>query len=82
MDADLYSSTKTVFDLMADRIVPGTVIVFDEYFNYPGWRQGEYRAFQELAAGRKLNFEFIGYCDTGEQVAVRIMKAASAAATP
>ena len=36
LDADLYSSTRTVLDLLDDRIVPGTVIQFDEYFGYPG----------------------------------------------
>src|SRR5262249_8094966 len=41
LDADLYSSTKTVFDLTADRIVPGTIIQFDEFFNYPGWQEHE-----------------------------------------
>jgi hypothetical protein len=45
IDCDLYSSTKTIFDLCKERIVPGTVISFDEYFNYPGWQNGEYKAF-------------------------------------
>lgn len=48
IDCDLYSSTKTVFDMARSRMVPGTVIVFDEYWNYPGWREHEYRAFEEL----------------------------------
>ena len=72
MDADLYSSTKTVFDLLGDRIVPGTVIVFDEYFNYPGWRQGEYRAFQEFVDARGAEFDYLAFCRFHEQVAVKI----------
>jgi hypothetical protein len=36
VDCDLYSSTKTIFDSLRTRFRPGTVIVFDEYFNYPG----------------------------------------------
>jgi hypothetical protein len=35
VDCDLYSSTKCVFDMPGDRTIPGTVIVFDGYFNYP-----------------------------------------------
>jgi len=70
MDADLYSSTKTVFDTLADRIVPGTVIVFDEFFNYPGWKRGESKAFAEMVAARGLKFEYLGYAD--QQVAVKI----------
>ena len=26
------------------------MIVFDEYFNYPGWRGHEFKAFQEFVA--------------------------------
>jgi hypothetical protein len=30
VDSDVYSSAKVVFDLLNDRIIPGTIIVFDE----------------------------------------------------
>jgi hypothetical protein len=51
IDCDLYSSTKTIFELLALRIRPGTVIQFDEFFNYPGWVGGEHRAFTEFCQG-------------------------------
>jgi predicted O-methyltransferase YrrM len=70
MDADLYSSTATVLEGMADRIVPGTIIQFDEFFNYPGWKKGESKAFSELVEKHGLTFSFIGYSD--QQVAVKI----------
>lgn len=35
VDCDIYSSTRTVLQRLAQRIVKGTVIVFDEYLNYP-----------------------------------------------
>jgi hypothetical protein len=35
IDCDLYSSTKDVLDAIHDRIVIGTVIVFDEYVMNP-----------------------------------------------
>ena len=37
VDCDLYSSTKTVLDLVGPRLVPGSIVAFDEYFNFPGW---------------------------------------------
>jgi len=77
LDADLYSSTKTVFDVLGEGIVPGTVIQFDEFFNYPGWTQGEYRAFSEFVKARTVAFEYVGYCPKGEQVAVRITSTGS-----
>ena len=72
MDADLYSSTKTVFDLLGNRIVSGTVIIFDEFLNYPGWQNGEFKAFQELVQQRHLKFEYIGRVPNGGQMAIKI----------
>ncbi|MGY2051303.1 class I SAM-dependent methyltransferase [Methylobacterium sp. JK268] len=74
VDCDLYSSTKTIFHLLRDRIVPGTVIVFDEYFNYPSWRIHEYRAFKEFVDYYKRSYEYIGLVPHHQQVAVRIIR--------
>lgn len=51
-DADLYSSTKCVFDKMGPYIVPGTYLYFDE-FNDP---QHELRAFMEFRAASPYKF--------------------------
>lgn len=75
VDCDLYSSTKTIFEKCGDHIKEGTVIVFDEYFNYPGWQHGEYKAFKEFIASHGLGYEYIGYVNTHEQVAVKIVEA-------
>ena len=58
VDCDIYSSTRYVLTALAERLRPGAVIVFDEFFNYPGFRQHEYRAFHEFVAesGRKYRF--------------------------
>ena len=70
IDSDLYSSAKTIFELLEPRLKPGTVIVFDEYFNYPDWQEGEYKAFMEFLDKTGLAGEFIGYQRNEEQVAV------------
>lgn len=72
VDCDLYSSTKTIFDLLGDKIIAGTVIVFDEYFNYNGWEQGEFLAFKEFVEARSKSYEYITYNSKHEQVAVLI----------
>jgi len=56
--------------LLEPKLKPGAVIVFDEYFNYPGWKQGEYKAFMEFLEKTGYAFEFIGYNRNEEQVAV------------
>jgi len=72
VDCDIYTSTVTIFSLLRDRIAPGTIIVFDEYFNYPGWRQHEYKAFQEFIAETGLKYSYLGFSAEKGHVAVRI----------
>jgi hypothetical protein len=47
----------------------GTVIVFDEYFNYPAWKDGEYKAFTEFLAEHRAAAECIGFCPRSGQAA-------------
>ena len=70
IDSDLYSSCKTVLDVLAPRLKPGAVIVFDDYFNFPQWEEGEAKAFGEFLSRTGLACEFIGYNRNGEQLAV------------
>jgi len=72
IDADLYSSAKTVLEHVGPRLVPGSVIVFDEYFNYPGWEQHEHRAWQEFVESTGMPFQYEAYTANHEQVVIRI----------
>lgn len=72
LDADLYSSTSTVLRLLGDRLGPGTVLVFDEFFRYPGWQQHEYRAWCEFIATWDRGYEYIAYTANHEQVAIKL----------
>ena len=72
VDCDIYSSTKTVFDVLGPKIKSGTVIQFDEYFNYPGWRNHEYKAFQEFINNSHLSYDYLGYTRSNFAVAVII----------
>ena len=72
IDSDLYSSAKTILTLLSDRIIPGTIILFDEYFNYPGWKKHEYLAFQEFVKENNVTYSYVAYCSRGFSVAVKI----------
>ena len=80
VDSDLYSSCVYIFDTYGHRIVPGTIIVFDEFYNYPGWQQGEYKAFNEWCEASATKYEFVGFTAergpthvaSGQQVGVKI----------
>lgn len=73
VDCDLYSSTKTIFDLLGHLINTGSIIIFDEYFNYPGWQSHEFKAFQEFIENKKLKYQYIAYNSKHEQVVVKIL---------
>ena len=75
IDCDIYESTRVVFELLSPRIAPGAVIVFDEYFNYPGWQQHEFRAFQDFIARERRRYEYIGFSAERGHVAVRMLAA-------
>lgn len=74
VDCDLYSSTVTIFELLGDRLQEGSVILFDEYYNFHRWQQHEFRAFQEFVEKSGLTYEYIAYSVTGQQVAVRVLE--------
>lgn len=70
VDCDLYSSAKVVLNLLAPRIRPGTIIVFDEYFNYPNWQNHEYKAFKEFVLQYKVKYQYL--CYARFQAAVKV----------
>jgi hypothetical protein len=72
VDCDLYSSTHYVLDTLGPRICSGTVILFDEYWNYPGWRQHEFRAFKEFICANHLTYTYRSFVPTAHQVCVTI----------
>jgi len=73
VDCDLYSSTVTILNNLKNNIVPGTVIVFDEYMNYPGWQLDEFRAWQEHCKMYGVEYEYIGRVSKHQKVAVRVL---------
>jgi hypothetical protein len=72
IDCDIFSSTKTIFDLLAKQIRTGTVIVFDEYIGNYNWREDEFRAFQEAVLSNGWEYEYLCFSFMTKQVVVRI----------
>ena len=70
IDCDTYEATKIVLDNIYPRLAKNAYILFDEYIGYPGWKEGEYKAFQEMVVAHKIGYEYVAFCDL--QVLVRI----------
>ncbi len=73
IDCDLYSSTRTVLTALAERIGPGTVLVFDEFVGNRTWRADEFRAFAEFKAQTGLEHRILAVNPAGKQVALEIV---------
>jgi predicted O-methyltransferase YrrM len=72
VDGDLYSSAVTVLDAVGPRLRSGSVVVFDEFFNFPGWQGHEYKAWQDWLARTGATASYEAYTLNNEQVVVRI----------
>ena len=71
IDSDIYSSAKTVFNSAKPFLQKGSIIIFDEFFNYPGYQKHEFKAFFELIEEIKMDYDFIAY--SGNQAAVKLI---------
>jgi len=72
IDCDLYSSTRTVFEQLGELLLPGSIVVFDEYLNYHGWQNHEFKAWQEFVQANQVKYSYRGFCGRGGQVFLRV----------
>jgi hypothetical protein len=70
IDCDLYSSTKTILEGIAEFLRPGTVLVFDEFYGFGGWQECEAGAFREFVQDAGISLEYVARSDF--QVAMRL----------
>ncbi len=61
LDADLYSSTKTVLDHVGPHLKPGTFLVFDEWHGSIWCADHEQRAFREYAERTGVGWTVVGH---------------------
>lgn len=61
VDCDIYSSTKTIFDVLGPLLVDGTWICFDELIGYYGWQDHEHKAFMEFIEQTGFKYRYVGY---------------------
>jgi hypothetical protein len=72
VDCDIYASTATALQHLRTRFRPGSIVVFDEYFNYPNWQRHEWRAFQEFVRDTGTSYVYLGFAQKNGHVAVRL----------
>jgi hypothetical protein len=71
MDSDTYKPTKYVLNSLRNNLSTHTIIIFDEYFGYPGWQMHEHKAWTEFVQFSKIKYRMVGY--TNMQIAIEIL---------
>lgn len=73
VDCDLYGSTVDALEALAGRVVPGTILVFDEYLMNPHWRDDEHAALLDVARNHRWTFRYAAFSLFSHQAVVEIL---------
>jgi hypothetical protein len=69
IDCDLYSSTVCVLEAIKKYIRVGTVVMFDDWYNFFGWQYHGAKAFSEYLKTTKQSFDILGLTTQEHSVA-------------
>lgn len=73
VDCDIYSSTKDVLFGLNNLIIPGTIIYFDELYNYFDYKEHEYKALKEWCEIYGREFKVIAF-NMDKGIAIEVIK--------
>ena len=68
IDLDIYGPTKYVLENLKKYLKKGTIILFDELYGYPGWKEHEFKALNEVFNENEYDFIAFGKM----QVAIKL----------
>lgn len=60
IDCDIYDGARDILFLLSRRLVPGSIIVFDELYNYPSYEKHELKALYEFVSGTSIDLVPLG----------------------
>lgn len=72
MDLDTYESTKYVLERVKPYLFERCYILFDNLYNHPGWKHGEYKALTELFD--KNEYKFLAFSTNSTQALIEFKK--------
>ena len=72
MDLDTYESTKFVLQKIKPYLINKAVILFDELYNFSGWKVGEYKALKEVFSENE--YKYLAFALRGTQAVIQIIK--------
>ena len=72
MDMDTYKTTKYVLQKIKPYLINNAVILFDELYNFSGWKFGEYKALKETFNDDE--YKYLAFAQRGPQAIIQIIK--------
>ena len=70
IDTDTYETAKYILENIKPRLVKNSIILFDELYNFYGWREGEFKALLEVFSDNEFNY--IAFTNS-QQVTIQIL---------
>lgn len=70
LDMDTYGPTKYTLEKIKPYLVKGAIIIFDELYNFNGWREGEFKALMEVFS--ETEFQYKAFNLNGLQCVIKI----------
>lgn len=64
VDSDTFETATLLLSLLQERIVKGTIIVFDEYLGFPSWQRGEFLAWHNFVEAQQLKYAYLAFSNT------------------
>tara|TARA_B110000967_G_C18677330_1_gene456222 strand:- start:18 stop:773 length:756 start_codon:yes stop_codon:yes gene_type:complete len=71
IDVDTYESSLYILKTIKPYLDKNAIILFDELYNFPGWKNGEYKALQETF--NENEYKFRAFSRSGMEVAVQLI---------
>jgi len=75
-DMDLYNPTYFALDKIYEYLIDGTILVFDDFYNLPGWENHSFKALLNFINKYNINFEpisTVGWQDGWASAAIKII---------
>ena len=71
LDMDTYNPSKFTLEKIKPYLVKGSIILFDELYNYIGWKNGEFKALNEVF--NENEFEYKAFNVNTKQCVIQII---------
>jgi len=70
LDMDTYSPTKFTLEKLKPHLIKNAILIFDELYNYAGWKNGEFKALKEVF--KEDEFEYKAFNLDSTQCVIQI----------